>query len=219
MNSRPMKGSQFIVKHEPLVYRRILKGVSTWRNVAQGDEADIKRILAACFRGNDALSSEDIIRILTFELGWMDDEKAEVLIASFIRNGWVVGDVESLTPTFSTKNVSAPLGWFPRIEKLLDLSGPTVLQVEPREKPVLAINKLSEEAPVTTDARQRKERRLIRYISDKSGLGKAEVLRRAKRKETSFVVCTTWMALALVAREQNLDMDDIIESLSTSRVA
>ena len=208
-----------MVKHEPLVYRRILKGVSTWRNVAQGDESDIKRILAACFRGNDTLSSEDIIRILTFELGWMDDEKADVLIGSFIRNGWLVGDVESLTPTFSTKNISAPLGWFPRIEKLLDLSGPTVLQVEPREKPALAINKLSEEAPVTTDARQRKERRLIRYISDKSGLGKAEVLRRAKRKETSFVVCTIWMALALVAREQNLDMDDIIESLSSSRVA
>ncbi|MED5351027.1 MAG: DUF2240 family protein [Candidatus Thermoplasmatota archaeon] len=187
--------------------------------MAQGDEADIKRILAACFRGNDTLSSEDIIRILTFELGWMDDEKAEVLIASFIKNGWVVGDVESLTPTFSTKNISAPLGWFPRIEKLLHLSPPPVLPVQQTQNTALAINKLSEEAPVTTDARQRKERRLIRYISDQSGLGKTEVLRRAKRKETSFVVCTTWMALALVAREQNLDMDDIIESLSSSRVA
>ena len=52
--------------------------------MAQGEEADVKRILSACFRGNDTLSSEDIIRILTFELGWMDDEKAEILIASFI---------------------------------------------------------------------------------------------------------------------------------------
>jgi hypothetical protein len=50
---------------------------------------------------------------------------------------------------------------------------------------------------------------LINHIADSSGLANREVVRRAQRKRRSLGPVTLWMALALVAREQGLDMYEI----------
>ena len=50
---------------------------------------------------------------------------------------------------------------------------------------------------------------LINHIADSSGLANREVVRRAQRKRRSLMPVTLWMALALVAREQGLDMYEI----------
>jgi hypothetical protein len=47
---------------------------------------------------------------------------------------------------------------------------------------------------------------LISMIGEKSGLENKEVIRRAQRKRRALGQATLWMALALVAREQGLDM-------------
>ena len=50
---------------------------------------------------------------------------------------------------------------------------------------------------------------LIKYIANKSKIENREVVRRAQRKRRSLGAVTLWMALALVAREQGLDMVEV----------
>ena len=50
---------------------------------------------------------------------------------------------------------------------------------------------------------------LIGIISDKSALENKEVMRKAQRKRRALGPVTLWMALALVAREQGLDMHEV----------
>jgi len=54
---------------------------------------------------------------------------------------------------------------------------------------------------------------LIDIISSGSGLQNKEVLRRAQRKRRALGPVTLWMALALVAREQGLDMDEVVSAI------
>ena len=56
---------------------------------------------------------------------------------------------------------------------------------------------------------------LINHIADSSGLANHEVVRRAQRKRRSLGPVTLWMALALVAREQGLDMYEIAAIIET----
>ena len=51
---------------------------------------------------------------------------------------------------------------------------------------------------------------LIKLIAQQSRLENREVVRRAQRKRRSLGPVTLWMALALVAREQGLDMVEIV---------
>jgi|TARA_B100000446_G_C10233401_1_gene226787 hypothetical protein len=50
-------------------------------------------------------------------------------------------------------------------------------------------------------------------IADKSALENKEVMRRAQRKRRALGPVTLWMALALVAREQGLDMHDVTTAI------
>ncbi|MDC0576660.1 DUF2240 family protein, partial [Euryarchaeota archaeon] len=50
---------------------------------------------------------------------------------------------------------------------------------------------------------------LIRFIAKKSEIDNREVVRRAQRKRRSLGPVTLWMSLALVAREQGLDMVEV----------
>ena len=50
---------------------------------------------------------------------------------------------------------------------------------------------------------------LIRFIAKKSKIDNREVVRRAQRKRRSLGPITLWMSLALVAREQGLDMVEV----------
>jgi hypothetical protein len=50
-------------------------------------------------------------------------------------------------------------------------------------------------------------------IADKSALENKEVMRRAQRKRRALGPVTLWMALALVAKEQGLDMHDVIMAI------
>lgn len=54
---------------------------------------------------------------------------------------------------------------------------------------------------------------LIGMIADKSALENKEVMRRAQRKRRALGPVTLWMALALVAKEQGLDMHDVTTAI------
>jgi hypothetical protein len=54
---------------------------------------------------------------------------------------------------------------------------------------------------------------LIDLIAEESGLANREVVRRAQRKRRALGPVTLWMALALVAREQGLDMERVAAAI------
>ena len=102
------------------------------------------------------------------------------------------------------KNISAPLGWFPRPSILL--------HPPPFGKPNEIIQenfKKTDESPATEDVKKQP----VDIVSDITGLVKEEVLRRAKRKKRALGYVEDWFCLALVAREQGIAVKPLIESL------
>ncbi len=67
----------------------------------------------------------------------------------------------------------------------------------------------------STDPRARMQNRLIKFISKQSGIDSDEISRRAERKVKALRYCTMWLALCLISREQNLEMNSIIDSFSS----
>ena len=182
-----------------------------------GESEDIKRVLAICFRMGDNQTADDLERILSFDMGWMDTDTAHDAIKALIFAGWIKDDGGVLTPNCELKGIQAPLGWQPRPSRLTD---PSVNESHIVEKPPITIQPQIVVKPkpeiVDIDPRSKVEKRLIRYIAKKAKIDPDEVKRRAERKVSALGYCTMWLALCLISREQDLEMNAIIDSLSTS---
>lgn len=180
---------------------------------------DIKRVLTICFRAGDSLSADNLERILSFDMGWMDTATAHDAIKGLIFSGWLNETDGMYSANCNLKGIKAPLGWQPRPSRL---TNPTTNeeQQNPRElalksKPVLP-KPVIREIEEIVDPRSKVEKRLVKYICKQTGLELDEILRRVDRKIRSFRHCTTWLALCLISREQGLEMGPIIDSLSPS---
>jgi len=192
--------------------------------MTEADAEDIRRVLAICFRGESELDALDIERILSLDMGWLKPDEAATAVQAMIKSGWLKGGQEHLSPVDDFSSSSTPLGWYPRPQRLMSpvqynpaseqvsATGDetkTTEVVKPQQTPVSV--ELKEE---TNDPRAATTRRLLKYIARASGLESEEVQRRATRKQRALVHVTGWMALALVARDQGLDMDSVIQALS-----
>ena len=192
--------------------------------MTEADAEDIRRVLAICFRGEFELDAMDIERILSLDMGWLKPDEAATSVQALIASGWLTGGQENLSPIDDFSSSVTPLGWYPRPQRLIhpvpytraEASTPdsedepriTEVATQPAETTPL---QLKEEA---NDPRAATTRRLMKYIARASGLDSEEVQRRATRKQRALVHVTGWMALALVARDQGLDMDSVIQALS-----
>jgi hypothetical protein len=165
------------------------------------ENEDIKRVLALCFRGQDSLDALDLERMLSFDMGWLTPDQATEAVQALIRAGWLTGDEENLKPVDGFQNSVTPLGWHPRPERLYN----------PKVEQKKSIPNLQ---TADDDPRARTTKRLLKFIARSSGLSAEEVQRRAARKQRALQHVTAWMALALVAREQGLEMNSVIEALS-----
>ena len=180
------------------------------------ESEDIKRVLAICFRIGDGQTSEDLERILSFDMGWMDTETAHDAIKALVFAGWIRDDDGILSPNCELRDVRAPLGWQPRPARLI---APVVNELHTVEKPPTPIATLPvikpKEEVVDANPRARVEKRLTRYIAKQAGLESEEVNRRAVRKVKALRCCTMWLALCLISREQGLEMNAILDSLTS----
>ena len=192
--------------------------------MSSDDVEDVRRVLAICFRNGAPLHALDLERILSFDMEWITPDEAEGAVQELVAKGWLSGDENALKPTVALEGVRSPLGWFPRPSRLLqpvaavrDIdsdSVPTKAQAEIESK----VEKVaSNPAPQisNSDPRMRLVARLTKFIAKSSEISLEEVERRAQRKHGALGYATTWMCLALVAREQGLAMKEIIEALST----
>ena len=196
--------------------------------MSDADYDDICRVLAVCFRSGESLSDLDIERILSFDMGWLSPEEAGTAVEAMIDKGWLVGDQDSLTPALSNYSVTTPLGWFPRPSRLI-----TPVQydsVKFQEETISANGKktdsidlqgsgkiskpVDEENEVSKDPRSKIERRLKRFVSKQSKLEIEEIDRRIQRKKNALGMVSNWLCIALIAREQGLEMSSIVDALS-----
>ena len=184
---------------------------------------DIKRVLTICFRDGSSQTADDIERILSFDMGWFDTETAHDAIKALIFAGWIIDESGVLSPNCDIRGIKAPLGWQPRPSRLTDpvinemnrkgtaqMPKPTA---EQEKTPVISKKETVESNDV--DPRARIEKRLIKFISKQSGIEVDEIQRRAERKVKALRYCTVWLALCLISREQNLEMNSIIDSFSS----
>ena len=192
--------------------------------MAREDIEDVRRVLAICFRDGQSLDALDIERILSFDMEWISPNEAEKAVQALIGKGWLSGEESALRPTVSLEGVQSPLGWFPRPSRLLMPVSPS--QEEPTSEmdapeavkadaPVPSTPKEQATLEASNDPRAKLVKRLTKFIAKSSQISVAEVERRAQRKQQALGYATLWICLALVAREQNLSMNEIIDALST----
>lgn len=191
------------------------------------EELDILRTLCHIFKSDDNLEIEDVERILSFDLRFLTPDESEQAVRRLIETGWLEEKDEILTSTIPLSGVEKPpLSWMPRPIRLLNPVNYNQenLKDEPKPEPNKAqtvsevqpeIAMKSEQTGNADDPRSGKERLLIGYISRKTGLAKEEIIRRRDRKNKALEPSTTWICLALIAREQGLEMSEIIQSLSS----
>jgi hypothetical protein len=168
-------------------------------------EEDILRVLALTWRGADKTLSKDAIsRSWSLDFQWLKPDEAEAAVDQLLENNWLKKEKGGLSLNMSLKNISAPLGWFPRPSILLHppLFGKPN-DISPESGGTAA------ESPVLNDI----EKKPVDIIADITGLVKEEVLRRAKRKKRALGCVEDWFCLALVAREQGIAVKPLIESL------
>ena len=65
------------------------------------------------------------------------------------------------------------------------------------------------------DPRAKLSTRLAKYISRTAKISIEEIERRAERKQQALKYASNWLCLALIAREQNLPMEEIVAALSS----
>ena len=194
--------------------------------MADADVDDICRVLAVCFRHGSSLSDLDIERILSFDMGWLSPEQASSAVKALTDNGWLVGNDESLKPVVQNNTTTTPLGWFPRPSRLInpvrydsklfsnEVDSVSVNVEKEISKPDISSKVETKPQSISKDPRAKMERRLKRFVAKQSKLEIEEIERRVARKKSALSFVTGWMCIALVAREQGLEMDDITKALS-----
>tara|TARA_B100000575_G_scaffold36968_1_gene24894 strand:+ start:3425 stop:4027 length:603 start_codon:yes stop_codon:yes gene_type:complete len=182
---------------------------------------DIQRVLAICFRTGQEQTIDDLERILSFDMGWMDTETAHNAIKALIYSGWISDDKGVLSPNCEIKGIVAPLGWQPRPSRLLnpvvfnandlDVSDEKESDLKSSANNIETVTIIAKE---NLDPRARVEKRLVKYISKQTNIPPAEIIRRGERKMKALRYCTMWLSLCLISREQGLEMNSIIDSFT-----
>ena len=187
------------------------------------DEAllnDIRRALQILFRESKRVPKGTLERIIAFDMEWLAPSESEEMVTRLYDNGWVSKDDDILELVAVIPEVDVPFGWFP---KPLHLLHPPVYNVtnddiQPSPSNHIQTSQHSEPTAVSHSdsssnqetTRMHQTKRLFSFLSKSSGVDKAELNRRLERKISALEYITPWMALALIAKELGLKMDEII---------
>ena len=192
------------------------------------DVDDVRRALTIVYRGHEGIPQADVERMFSFDMEWVAPHEAEDVVNALLNAGWLKSENGQLHLAVELGEVEVPFGWFPRPSRLLSPVSATASSSEASPAPtapttpapvaakaqtVISPPSLGEEPALSDDPRARLTKRVARFIARQSGLDLGELQRRAERKTRAFHLITPWMAYALVAREQGLVMDDIVQSL------
>ena len=182
-------------------------------------EPDIAILLAQTWRTqiNESIDRDSICRIWAFDFGWFDMETALRIRDNLIQTGWLDASEEMVQSSVDLGGVEVPFGWLPSM-RILE-SPPRapkrgviadVVNVELKEDVVEQTIETPAIDPAVTHTTT-----LLDQIAEAAGLDRKEIMRRAQRKRRALGPVTLWMALLLVAREQQLQMGVFVRTIST----
>ena len=194
--------------------------------MSEAHEQEIGRLLQISMAGlsGDSTTREELSRIWSLELQWFTPQEADLIADRLSERGWLVESEGRLSLPLGLELLPPSLGWRPLARRMMDppefkrRTPPAETPPLPREYTEQAIDpptpkqqpmpRISdpESTSMPPDRAEGSIPRLISMIGEKSGLENKEVIRRAQRKRRALGQVTLWMALALVAREQGLDM-------------
>ena len=189
---------------------------------------EVGRLLHSAFSDGpkQSVSRDTLSRIWSLELQWFTPKESASIIDHLTSTGWLVEESGILSPMLGHVLSRPPLGWRPIMNS--NLSVPELKLNSKPEQPVLDTTsptrasgpKISnpEGSDLPPDKTEESIPSLIEIISSGSGLQKKEVLRRAQRKRRALGPVTLWMALALVAREQGLDMGEVVSAIDLESI-
>ena len=186
------------------------------------DIDDVRRVISLSFRGQEGISDLDLERILSFDMEWLSPEEAEIAVSKLIDAGWLTGNRENLVPAFDARSISTPIGWYPRPSRLLhpvEFKQIKHSDETPEEETIAPSVKQPKQVVIAStksiDPREKLANRLKKYISRQTKIPIDEIERRTERKQKALTYASNWLCLALIAREQGLEMEQIVASLSS----
>ncbi len=178
---------------------------------------EFHKLIFVSFSEEKELTISDLIRLWSLELQWMKPEEASLVIDKLIESGWLNVENEIVSPVFLERESIPGLGWKPilRIISSPPIFDPNSISdsIDNEIESEIVVNVIQSE--IISDQNHPPDRsesnipKLIRFIANKSKIDNREVVRRAQRKRRSLGPVTLWMSLALVAREQGLDMIEV----------
>lgn len=180
---------------------------------------DIAILLAHSWQNhrNQPIDREIVCRVWAFDMGWFDMETSTRVRDNLIKSGWIDETPDGLRPAIDISNILVPFGWLPTMRLL---ESPPILPKgtsvtadvsSPVEEPIRD-EMVVESVPIDPAASHITE--LLDQIANSSGLDRKEVMRRAQRKRRALGPVTLWMALLLVAREQQLPMKPFMRAIA-----
>ena len=177
---------------------------------------DIQSVLRILFREASLIERETLERIIAFDMEWLDPFQSEQMVEALLTTGWISIDGGWCKLKVQLSEEELPLGWFPRPQHLLHPVAPHGVAQQRKvefqqhhESPIANVQ--IEDNSDMGGLRRRQTKRLKSYLSRASGLSVQEIERRAERKVHALQYTTQWMALALIAKEVGLPMNDIID--------
>lgn len=168
---------------------------------------DIAKVLVLTWRGIDtALEAGNIARIWSLDQRWLEPLEADAAVSALLENGWLIEAEEGLKPVELQKNLKTSLGWFPRPSNLMHPP-----KFQRTNQPSIQNETIEEKLQLEKNEQNIDEFHLM--ISEQSGLEPQEVKRRCERKKRVLGTVEEWLCIALVAREQGLDVASLASNL------
>tara|TARA_B100000941_G_C28482396_1_gene542970 strand:- start:840 stop:1385 length:546 start_codon:yes stop_codon:yes gene_type:complete len=181
--------------------------------MSQNVEIEISKLLHCSFSGGTAVSMRDLSRMWSLEMQWFSPDSALSLARRLHLAGWLVGSHDSLEPCSSIPDHPPEMGWRPFLSMFEEMPESPDTDVKDEAPPPTenSTGKNENREPSSVDIPLA---RMASIVSSMSGLERREVLRRAERKRRALGPVSLQIAILLLAREQNLDMKELIEFLN-----
>ena len=177
--------------------------------MSQDVEIEISKLLHSSFSGGTAVSMMDLSRMWSLEMQWFSPDSALSLVRRLHSAGWLVGSQDSLEPCSSIPDYPPEMGWRPFLSRFEEIPESPDTDLEDESSPPID-DPAEKDEEAESSSIEIPLARMTSIVSSMSGLERREVLRRAERKRRALGPVSLEIAILLLAREQNLDVGELV---------
>ena len=144
------------------------------------------------------------------ELQWFNPADSNLVLLHLLHNNWLLESINTIYPNPNVELIPPTLGWQPILREIPYCKLTTITSENEIDNVIKIITPEKVDESENQKSIENKTISLINYVSKNSGLTSKEVVRRSQRKRKALGPITLWLCVALLAREQGLDMNEII---------